>query len=941
MMKDANTTFMMDSYPNHTDLLLGTIDASEEVVRTQEIDNEIVPLTESLREMMTACALEFAKTYKGYSVGGFTEERLDIARLVESYCPVCRRTHSKQSGFMFATKTAIMYTCWQRKEHDGKAIVLQQLDKKVDKYKLTPEEILVGNLKKINKVKKSSTWFGCDKTDLEGGYISPEKFAFLLDEHDSVMVRAPMGAGKTHAIIDYIKSRDVQSMLGVSFRKSFTEEKVSDYNATSYLSFENVKQIPNTVKFLYIQYESLHKINPAKYPPPDLLVLDEIESIIEQMRGCHDMSCFSVFHWLVNHSKKVVVCDAALSSRTINLFKLITKRVFFCHEFYTPVFKDASFTLYPNYASLLQHACEAAEHEKIGIVSDSKRSLKVMKKYLHAYLPSKKILLVEKDTKDEFLRMVKEKQGVVDGQPANIREAESAVIQDYDIFLYSPSIQSGCSFEGTGIRKLYCYFTGVIAEVPAMQMMGRIRGADQFHMAINFTKHAYPEEIDEIRRLQWSDKEWSKIAKNVPVRWDVDGKMVILETEESARWLLLRSYEHISTNHFAKLLAGWLRYYGARFVGCDFFISNRTLVEYGKEVSLEDAALIASARDITVDEAYGIERRKLRMTQEERLALAKYKIVSTYRMEPSYCKTEFVIKYGNQTMQTIFTNLNASRAHSPEEFLRTLKDHLSHYDGYHKPESNYQDKKNTLSQICGMELLNLLGYPTDRLDNEYTIGRQDLIEKMKTSVADYFKKNNLRIRAISGSRDLLREFANLSLARQRALVDDMLHSSYGLSLKCLKRGEGGTYNIKQSSEFIFLENENRFIVDVSQEKKTDLGPWKDIPPSQIPKVTLVINPVIKFMIKSLLGETGFTIADDTQKIFTGILREKYMEHTNDHIGTKTFSSQLAKLIEIKAVRNGKVHKRGCELSKQKLRSALTHYLGTEAEDQILVAITSK
>lgn len=107
------------------------------------------------------------------------------------------------------------------------------------------------------------------------------------NEIETYFIRAPMKLGKTKQVIDYInKYVDVkQRVIIVSFWKTFTENMYERYNRElkdfNFKKYWNIQgQIKN--QNVIIQYESLHWLESDN---PDLLILDEIESIFEQIKG--------------------------------------------------------------------------------------------------------------------------------------------------------------------------------------------------------------------------------------------------------------------------------------------------------------------------------------------------------------------------------------------------------------------------------------------------------------------------------------------------------------------------------------------------------------------------------------------------------------------------------------------------------------------------------
>ena len=176
---------------------------------------------------------------------------------------------------------------------------------------------------RFNQVSKYNT----DPTNLDTvkGYCRLLDFTIA----DIIVIIAAMGLGKTYVVNESIKANKFERILLISPRQTFCQEKVADLQSIcpdfrSYLD-EDVRRIYDwsMVDKLAIQVESLHKlINIDEYNKYDLLILDEIESILYQFSSethSEPYRCFQVFMDLLATSGKIVMADAFITNRTMSL----------------------------------------------------------------------------------------------------------------------------------------------------------------------------------------------------------------------------------------------------------------------------------------------------------------------------------------------------------------------------------------------------------------------------------------------------------------------------------------------------------------------------------------------------------------------------------------------------------------------------------------------
>ena len=138
----------------------------------------------------------------------------------------------------------------------------------------------------------------------------------IMDENKLLILHAYLGRGKTTAIKRLLHQYD--SYLFISPRQTFANFIASDFNCDCYL---NVEGDFNREKFV-VSVESMWKLTIEQY---DVIVLDESESILNQfsshtMNG-RQLEIWNILENLVKNAKKVIMADAFLSNRTLDIAK--------------------------------------------------------------------------------------------------------------------------------------------------------------------------------------------------------------------------------------------------------------------------------------------------------------------------------------------------------------------------------------------------------------------------------------------------------------------------------------------------------------------------------------------------------------------------------------------------------------------------------------------
>ncbi|QEG54044.1 Replication origin-binding protein [Cacatuid alphaherpesvirus 2] len=159
----------------------------------------------------------------------------------------------------------------------------------------------------------------------------PITFPLPLRTKPVLIARAPMGSGKTTALIDWLTGfldTDDRSAVIVSCRRSFTNSLSRRFQRdgltgfTTYLDSNQYVLADVTHRRLMVQLESLQRVSEALLDRYDVLVIDEVMSILAQffsptMRRLRLVD--ALFSSLLRRCKHIIAMDATINLTLIEL----------------------------------------------------------------------------------------------------------------------------------------------------------------------------------------------------------------------------------------------------------------------------------------------------------------------------------------------------------------------------------------------------------------------------------------------------------------------------------------------------------------------------------------------------------------------------------------------------------------------------------------------
>lgn len=572
-------------------------------------------------------------------------------RIKPSYCQICDRTHDSDNSHYVTwnSEEAIIHcrrsSAWVP---PGKSQVIRIPFKEHSR----PQKVIIPDSFKVEK------------------YNEKEVRPYDFTEHNTIIVRANMGVGKTYNLIKLFSTLDPDySIIFVSIRRSLTSDIMSKFalaDPVSKLGFVQYNNVEGklTQKRLIVQYESLHRVDLANRDKM-LLILDESESIISQMEHTSKetaSACYAKFEWLCKKATNMICMDAFASLRTYTLCNKLRSNVLLSINKYCK--PEARGTDYyydeKSFHSVFLRACESATTRPIIVAATSRKQAEILAKSAQIRNPTLKIALYTANSENKH----------------ELQDINTSWLQ-YNIVIYTPTVTAGVSFEQAHFDKMFCYFNAKSCDVnTSIQMMGRARkiASNEFHICIiNSKNEQYPNTVGEIEQSMQLLMQNSFAIQNasivkgiklvdgvIPLGIRDDGQGYEYKVKDTYYWLKVLNTHHRcqSIMNFASLFKQFRKKMGMVNVWkeSDHNIVDTVLmtaVKYqNKEIEL---ATIAGAKmDVFVD-AHVVN---FEMTPDERATAAKVALMNAYDVtDESIITPAFVKKFDKPMPKSAYKNL--------------------------------------------------------------------------------------------------------------------------------------------------------------------------------------------------------------------------------------------------------------------------------------------
>lgn len=491
----------------------------------------------------------------------------------------------------------------------------------------------------------------------------------------TLAVQAQMKLGKTKALRAWLDDhfpRDgfVPSVVRfVTFRQTFSQSLVKAF--PDFLLYSDVAGDLDPVRHprLIVQVESLHRLRmPTNPEPVDVLVLDEVESILAQFSsGLHRQltASFAMFQWMMATARHVVCMDANLSDRTYNcLLRLRPQHPPRFHwNRHLRAADDQYFFTADQGAWLAQLWAQLREGKRVVLPTNSLAEAKAFDEALRREFPAKRVMLYSSETapteKARHFADVHTHWG------------------DLDVLIYTPTCSAGVSFELPWFDVLFGYFTDQSCDVETCrQMLGRVRAIGDSALYICLRAVGPPPRLptttEEIRRRIFDKRAglYRRLGEAAPLQFEYapDGEVRHYESNYFHCWLETVRMDNLSRNQFVERFIDQVADSGAGVrllpAAAPEDEAGAALLADHRALKLEQKAahhtLVAAAPELSPDEAAAVRdsfQRQEDVPASLRLGYELYQLRDHYTWHGRPVDAAFVEAYAPWSARRCFRGL--------------------------------------------------------------------------------------------------------------------------------------------------------------------------------------------------------------------------------------------------------------------------------------------
>lgn len=477
------------------------------------------------------------------------------------------------------------------------------------------------------------------------------------------IIRGEYGMGKTHQICEFEKLNDKYNSLIVSATRALTKQLCKRTNFDLYSDGFEKNKLITTI-------ESIYKIRVK----PDILYIDEFCSVRRALSG---LTCrkngnliFSTLIILLKNTEKIIILDADISPDDIYLIsKLSGRQDITFYDYVKSNREKKTYTLINSEALFVEKLLSKVEDDKkIAICSSSPQFLKTLLKYNE--LQNKKVLLItaetEQTTKDDIMQNIEK-------------------LEDYDVFLYSPSVKVGVSFDNLHFDYIFahhCSKSNITCDEFA-QMIRRVRitknREKEIICFIPYSNNECSENLKEEVEKYVQINEYYGIVERVSIGKENDFQ-IIKDDPYYDVYLINKKESYFSKNHFYDCFIHKITSFGD-IIKKDFEKAEKLNKDDIKEkysvVKEEDVLKVYNADLISYEDAEKIVKKienNKSVLSKELLSLKKYKILNHYNIN-------IIKKSENVLTQDIFKKLlDKKNKERYRLYKKAIEEFIKNYD---------------------------------------------------------------------------------------------------------------------------------------------------------------------------------------------------------------------------------------------------------------------
>ena len=631
----------------------------------------------------------------------------------------------------------------------------------------------------------------------------------------TMIVKGQKGQGKTHQLVNYIKTNNPKRIVFVSFRRSFSKELLKRLSPLGFQDYRGITGgIKDDVERVIIQVESLNRLHWKEQA--DLVVYDEIESIRSQLFSPtvrFKTAVMEKYTMLLKTAKVVYAMDADISGNTtLHIKKTRDGKINYIENEFKEIqakFKEFYTSKMPNMQAELCKALDAGEK----LVIPMNRSVKFMealRSQIAKKYPEVKIQVYNSKT-------IRDK--VISAELDDV----AVSWKKYDVVMYSPTISAGVSFDEEHFDKCFCYFVNNGKINSMRQMICRVRhfSTNEYYYCLqSFGGTNRPTTVEEYEEYICSNRFLGEKPDGIVSEEDFDGtREYPFKNTGYYMWI----YNEIEKNRDKNMfLFNFLREQYHSGVGTMQMMSEET--ELVPKISMDDiksskdALVIEENEAIATAEVINITQKKEieakleqedEVTDAEMLSLQRKNLLDCYELAECKITPTFVHVYAPGKIRQAFRN----RSILKEKGLKQLmKEEGEHFDNVFAEHIHVQDDlaKNYKSakMAVAIELLKMAGFKSLYYTKEVT--KKKIMKGLKDNEELLIRKIPWICTILGRSQRHTPEIETwgekVYLKNMLAFINSILADLFCLKIKQTKKNSG-KYVMDGIDKFEFNEND--------------------------------------------------------------------------------------------------------------------------------------
>lgn len=594
----------------------------------------------------------------------------------------------------------------------------------------------------------------------------------------TLAIKSPYNTGKTSMISQILDEFDPQKVLFITHRQSLTNELYGTFGNYGFCSYLNHAF---DAQRLICQIESLHKItlntDPFYYEQTrtinsyDLVILDEIESLLYHYESPTielKQQTFNLMSDIIRKSNKVLALDGDFHNRGYDFINDFGNSIIL----HNTIKKDPKHISFTNDLIMFDKSIndQLLDNKKIVIVT---MSADIATKYYEKYKSLYKVLMHCGKSDDQLKELLK--------------NVEGNWIK-YDMIIYSPSVQSGVSFDIPYFDKMYVILSSKSCSARDTSQMGsRVRQFMNNNIDVYLNGLPFREEV-----VFHTYDEASEYVKLIYSKYSIGyDNLENYETSLYTKILIHNELENLNKSpyYFVPMFIKLINEKGNTY---SFDDSKKTRCKKGEAVMNFNKESVANADDI--DKYSFNEYMKCQMnntaTSEMKYAIEKYLYKKNWKVET--VDTEFLDKWFRKTY--VLYNLKQLKRDDVEDDLLTINVHTD------KRYLNYEKAKQKQRIDYVKDLVETMGFDIGNIGKNSMISRDVFDENRKKCLKDC-KIFNDRIKSES-----LFDLKINKLQTLRAFMGftNTLLQHYGVCIKLKKSSIWDKKNNKKINAYNYL-----------------------------------------------------------------------------------------------------------------------------------------